>query len=1021
MKKQTHILQWLFLVGLLAFSMPGYGQIKPIRSATGLVLPVSELEPVVLPASVPQASPSLQGGGFSRQPLGFEAPVPGVIRLLARDDQGLPIWAEIAYGDPDGVSLEAQASRVLSDMAALMKIRNAQEDLSLKRIDHRSDGEDVLVFEQQYKGVVVDGAEIRLYARDGRITLFSGRYFPSPALSSVQPVQTAAEAVVHASEEVGARDLGGLPADYLPELPAPQLTILHRDGQPVLVWKVELMANALHRWTVYIDAKSGDVVHKRAETCSLTGLHHHAMPVLDGPFTANAVDLKGVNRLINTYQVGNTYYLLDGSRPMFKPGSSMLPDDPVGGILTIDALNTSPAQNSFKAAHVTSSNNLWNKPVAVSAHYNAGIAYEYYRQTFNRNSISGTGKSIMSFVNVADDDGGGMDNAFWNGAAMFYGNGDQAFLPLARSLDVAGHEMTHGVIQATANLVYEKESGALNESFADIFATMIDRDDWKIGEEVVKASVFPSGALRDLQDPHNGGSGLGSPGWQPKNTSEQYNGSQDNGGVHINSGIPNHAFYLFASNAGVTKEQAEQVFYLALDKYLVKSSKFIDLRYAVIQACKDLYGAGTPLVGIAENAFNAVGIGSGNTGGGTPDDYQDDINVNPGEEYLVFRDDPSSKLYISSADGSGIQVLSNVAPKSRPSVTDDGSLIVFVGLDNKMHAITIDWSTGQPTESIIQNQPIWHNVAISKDGLRIAGIADDIVPEIEVFDFNAGQWNVFGLYNPTFAEGVVTNEVRYADAMEFDHSGNYLVYDAYNLITNESGDNFDYWDIGFLDVWDPATNDFASGEIFKLFSSVPDLSSVANPTFAKNSSYILAFDFYDGQADAYYIMGVNLESGDIGQIYENNTLGYPNYSVHDDQLIFDAKTGFFLDQVLGIIDLNSNKITGISGTDFLLINGGARGNWFANGVRPLTGTNEPETVDNPFLYPNPGTNSFIPIGVPAGSTIRVWNALGSEILRVTEWQEGQAIEMGDVTAGIYYIQMVYQGKTASQTWIKSQE
>jgi bacillolysin len=146
-------------------------------------------------------------------------------------------------------------------------------------------------------------------------------------------------------------------------------------------------------------------------------------------------------------------------------------------------------------------------------------------------------------INVADEDGSSMGNAFWNGQAMFYGNGDGAFQPLARGLDVAGHEMTHGVVQSTANLDYEGESGALNESFADVFGSMIDRDDWKIGEDVVKTSAFPSGALRSLEDPHNGASTNNfNAGWQPRHYDERYKGTEDNGGVHINSGIPTGHF-----------------------------------------------------------------------------------------------------------------------------------------------------------------------------------------------------------------------------------------------------------------------------------------------------------------------------------------------------------------------------------------------------------------------------------------------------------------------------------------------
>ena len=109
-------------------------------------------------------------------------------------------------------------------------------------------------------------------------------------------------------------------------------------------------------------------------------------------------------------------------------------------------------------------------------------------------------------MNVPDeDDGSGLDNAYWNGKAMFYGNGATSFKPLAGAIDVAGHEMTHGVVQSTANLEYQGESGAINESIADIFGSMMDPADWLIGEDVVKPGAFPGGALRSLQDPHNGG------------------------------------------------------------------------------------------------------------------------------------------------------------------------------------------------------------------------------------------------------------------------------------------------------------------------------------------------------------------------------------------------------------------------------------------------------------------------------------------------------------------------------------
>ena len=240
-------------------------------------------------------------------------------------------------------------------------------------------------------------------------------------------------------------------------------------------------------------------------------------------------------------------------------------------IWTIDGNGGTPArQSSFNPLHVTSTNNTWGDRRAVSAHFNGEEAYNYFRATHNRNSVNAQGGNITSFYNIAEEDGSDMDNAFWNGAHIYYGNGAQAFTSsLAKSLDVAGHEMSHGVVQTTANLRYQGESGALNESFADVFAAMIDRDDWQIGEDIVNPQIFRSGALRDLSDPRNGGNSLNDNGYQPDHYDIRFTGSQDNGGVHINSGIPNRAFFLFATNSAVGKDRAEQVFYRALDNYLV--------------------------------------------------------------------------------------------------------------------------------------------------------------------------------------------------------------------------------------------------------------------------------------------------------------------------------------------------------------------------------------------------------------------------------------------------------------------
>ncbi|MCB0618067.1 MAG: M4 family metallopeptidase, partial [Saprospiraceae bacterium] len=358
-------------------------------------------------------------------------------------------------------------------------------------------------------------------------------------------------------------------------------------------------------------------------------------------------------------------------------------------------------------------------------------------------------------------DNGPMDNAFWNGFAMFYGNGNVAFQPLARGKDVAGHEMSHGVIQSTANLEYFGESGALNESFADIFGAMIDRDDWRIGEDVVKLSAFPSGALRDLSNPNQGGNGINDPGWQPDHVNEQYTGSLDNGGVHINSGIPNHAYYLVAQSIG--KDEAEQIFYKALDEYLVKSSQFIDCRLAAVQAATDLHGTNSSQVNAVKSAFDAVGIVDGQGG-----NYQEDFGTNPGDEYLVTTDPNQSALYLYEGGGSPVvEPLSQLDPVNRPSVTDDGSAMVFVAADKTIRVIFFDWAGGTYTEDVLQSDPIWYNVAVSRDGLRLAALTDDPEPLVWVFDYGLGEWRSFELYNPTYTQGVETGDALYADVLEW--------------------------------------------------------------------------------------------------------------------------------------------------------------------------------------------------------------------------------------------------------------
>ena len=948
------LLRLLAIVVCCGFSAAAFGQIKPLPAEVTDHRRTASLQPESL--TPPAAGAWTVTGRPATTQRTFQ-PV-----TLAKTNRAMPagLWAQLdaQTGRVVGICgladeatyLQAAAGAFGTTVEELVEIARQVDELGLTHVRYA----------QQYAGLPVANAEIRLHIdQTGMVYMLNGRAYPTPQLTSLQPTLDLPAAEERARTEVARRT------------PMTELTAAHRrfiDGEPMtselviyypednptqarLAYQTRCVPRLDANYLLYLDAHTGALLDAHDRVCRIHphhAAHDTVLPespaprggaggavpasqswLLNGPQTANATDLLGQNRLINTYEVGGEFFMIDGSRAeMFQPTQGNLPNEPIGAVWTIDAANASIDAPDFAVNHVFSSNNSWNAPVSVSAHYNGGRAYEYFQNTFGRTSINGAGGTLVSIINVQDENGA-LDNAFWNGQAIFYGNGDVAFQPLARALDVAGHEMSHGVVQTTANLEYQGESGALNESYADIFGAMIDRDDWRIGEDVVLSSSFPSGALRDLSDPNQGGSGLSSPGWQPAHTDEQYTGSQDNGGVHINSGIPNRAYYLTASTIG--KDKAERIYYRALDVYLTRTAQFIDARIATIQAAEDLYGAGSTEAVTVANSFTTVGIGSG-----APTNTQTDVPTNPGEDFVVMSDASDSQHYLF--DGSGAAVHNPMTglepPLSKPSVVDDGSAFVYIGQDQRMYAVNLDFTDNTFSSFVLQDETVWRNVAISRDGSRFAALTDDNDDRVWVYDFDSEAWTTFTLYNPTYTQGVSTGDVVYADVLEWDFAGEYVLYDALNRIDGTFGEDIEYWDIGFVRVWDNGANSFGDGTVQKLFTGLPENTSVGNPTFSKNSDYIIAYDFID--ANDYRLEAVNLETSELGTIFENVLLSYPSYSPLDDRLLFDAQTTGG-DQVLATRSLEANKING-TGDASLFVSGGSRGTWFANGDRTLTST-----------------------------------------------------------------------------------
>jgi thermolysin len=211
--------------------------------------------------------------------------------------------------------------------------------------------------------------------------------------------------------------------------------------------------------------------------------------------------------------------------------------------------------------------------------------------------------------------------AYLGDGIMYYGDGlppnvtyfGQRYNYMSGGLDVVAHELTHGVTDYSSALIYRNESGALNEAFSDIMGTAVeffqqpDKADYLLGEDVVTP-----GGIRSMQNPTAYG--------DPDHYSIRYTGSQDNGGVHINSGIANHAFYLAIEGGrhrlggtvqgvgGANRLQIERVFYRAFTSFLTPSATFSQARAATIQAARELYGSGSAVETAVVQAWNAVGV-----------------------------------------------------------------------------------------------------------------------------------------------------------------------------------------------------------------------------------------------------------------------------------------------------------------------------------------------------------------------------------------------------------------------------
>lgn len=484
--------------------------------------------------------------------------------------------------------------------------RELSEQISfrLKRSFRDRLGQTHYRFQELYRGIPLFGVEMILHEQDGRVTHANGTLVEglngevTPALTEEQALQAALR-YFHAEQYMW--EDPAMEAFIKREQGNPQATFYPRGslywtsaGKPMrpenfrLAYRFDIYSKRpLRREYVFVDARTGEVIYT-------------------------------INRIESGDVVGTGLSLYNGLVTMvvdsFSGGFRLHEAARGNGMQTWDMHNSTDYSTAVDFVDQDTSFTDTNAQAGVSAHWGAEATFDYYLNVHGRISYDDSGGVLLSYVHYDVD----FNNAFWDGTRMTYGDGDGiSFTPLV-SLDVAGHEITHGVTQFSANLIYQAESGALNESFSDIFGTMIERFregnafDWIIGEDITTdgQGIRSMSNPGDFNDPDTY-RGLN---WAPLN-------GGDNGGVHTNSGVQNFWFYLLSEGGsgvndngdaytvnGIGPDKAAQIAYRNLTVYLTPSSGYFEARLGAANAAIDLFGYGSPEFQAVLDAWDAVGV-----------------------------------------------------------------------------------------------------------------------------------------------------------------------------------------------------------------------------------------------------------------------------------------------------------------------------------------------------------------------------------------------------------------------------
>jgi Zn-dependent metalloprotease len=487
-------------------------------------------------------------------------------------------------------------------------------------------------FQQYYKGIKVEFGVIITHSLNDEVFLINGEVYNAASVNS-NPSITNIEALNKIIEsKPGVIYLWDAPQDALAmnySKPSGELLFLPniKTGNVNLAYKFDIYTTQpLVREEIYVDAHNGTILYKNP-------IIKHAKSVNNEAQIAVSVDGTANTKYSGTRTIKTT---LDSSL-----GKYILKDDTRGGgIQTFNSARTP----SYPTTNFTDLDNNWttaefnntNKDIgALDAHWGAEMTYDFWKNIFNRNSYDDNGTMLKSYVHYRSNANTSLVNAFWNGSVMSYGDGNNS-VSILTSIDVCGHEIGHGVCSATANLAYQNQSGAINEGLSDIWGACIEHYGrtgtlvapfasgvWKIAEDLGNSP------FRSMSSPLSYGNPdtyLGT-NWTTTGDEGTCTPSTNNDqcGVHNNSGVLNHWFYILTvgksgtnnastphaySVTGIGMAKSSQIVYYAERDYLTPNATYLDMRNATLQVANNLYCGSSPEVIAVTNAWYAVNVGT---------------------------------------------------------------------------------------------------------------------------------------------------------------------------------------------------------------------------------------------------------------------------------------------------------------------------------------------------------------------------------------------------------------------------